>query len=124
MPRFYHSGESSPDNVFGRDKSLAAIIDLELGLSLNARGAPECETDAPEELPSAWHRAEKLVKSEKRSIAGVKAFPPLVAFLSLDAQGRDRPRFESHQADRLAGLFTITVGAIVQTRQCCVDLGN
>ena len=30
----------------------------------------------------------------ERSLVAIKAFAPLVAFLGLDAQGRDRPRFE------------------------------
>ena len=47
-----------------------------------------------------------------------------MAFLGLDAQGCDWARFESHQADRLAGIFAITVGAILKARQRRVDLGN
>src|SRR3990170_381566 len=57
-------------------------------------------------------------------VVAIKAFAPLVAFLCLDAQGRDRARIESLQADRLASLLAIAVGAVVQTRQCRVDLGN
>ena len=47
-----------------------------------------------------------------------------MAFLGVDAQGCDRPCFESHQTDRLASFFAIAVAAILKTRQRSVDLGN
>ena len=44
----------------------------------------------------------------------MKAFASLVALLSLDAQGGDRPRIESLKADRLACLLAIAIGTVVK----------
>src|SRR3990170_5095843 len=57
-------------------------------------------------------------------LVAVDALAPLVALLRLDAQGRDRPRIEAFQADRLAGLLAIAVGAIVEAHYGGVDLGD
>ena len=54
----------------------------------------------------------------------VDALAPLVALLRLDAQGGDRPRIEPLQADRLAGLLAIAVGAVVDALEGGVDLGD
>ena len=45
------------------------------------------------------------------------AFAPLVAFLRLEAQRRDRPRVQPLQRDRLAGRLAIAVLAVVDTPQ-------
>jgi hypothetical protein len=44
--------------------------------------------------------------------------------LRLDTQGGDRPRIEPLQADRLSGLLAIAVGAVVESRDRGVDLGD
>jgi hypothetical protein len=54
----------------------------------------------------------------------VDALAPLVALLGFDAQRRDRTCIEALQADRLAGLLAIAVGALVETGKGGVDLGN
>ena len=54
----------------------------------------------------------------------VDALAPLVALLGFDAQGRDRTRIEALQADRLAGLLAIAVGALIEAGKGGVDLGN
>src|SRR5690606_34650334 len=60
----------------------------------------------------------------RASVVPVDALAPLVPFLRLDRQGRDRARVEALQGNRLAGLLAIAVGAVVQPLQCRVDLGN
>src|SRR5262245_62057915 len=54
----------------------------------------------------------------------VDALAPFVALLGFDAQGGDRARIEALQADRLAGLLAIAVGALIEAGKRCVDLGN
>lgn len=55
-----------------------------------------------------------VVTSEQCLLAAILAFPLLVPFLGFDAKGRDRPRFQSKQADWLARFLTVAVRAIVQ----------
>src|SRR6478609_4901911 len=57
-------------------------------------------------------------------LVAVDALAPLVALLGFDAQCRDRPRVEPLQADWLAGLLAIAVGALVEAPKGRVDLGN
>jgi len=45
-----------------------------------------------------------------------------VAFLSFDAQGRDRARVEPLQIDRLAGLLAIAVSTVVDAFERLVNL--
>jgi hypothetical protein len=61
---------------------------------------------------------------ERQLFVAIDALAPLVALLGFDAQGRDRPRIEALQADRLAGLLAIAVGAFVEAGKGGVDLGN
>src|ERR1700760_4242829 len=58
------------------------------------------------------------------SVVAVDALAPLVPFLRLDRQGRDRPRLEPAQRDRFARLLAVAVGAVVDPRQRLVDLGD
>src|SRR5580693_7162104 len=51
------------------------------------------------------------------SIVPVDALAPLVAFLGLDRQGRDRPRLEALERDRLAGFFAIAVSTVFDALQ-------
>ena len=61
---------------------------------------------------------------ERQLFVAVDALAPLVALLGFDAQGRDRPRIEALQADRLAGLLAIAVSALIEAGKGRVDLGN
>src|SRR6476469_1065821 len=61
---------------------------------------------------------------KRQLFVAVDALAPLVALLGFDAQGRDRTCIEALQADRLAGLLTIAVGALIETGKGGVDLGN
>src|SRR6478672_10265922 len=63
-------------------------------------------------------------KEKGKLLVAVDALAPLVALLGFDAQGRDRPRVESLQADRLAGLLAIAVSALLKAGKGGVDLGN
>ena len=44
-------------------------------------------------------------------VVPVDALVALVTFLRLEGKGRDGPRFEALEGDRLAGLLAIAVGA-------------
>src|SRR6476620_8206115 len=61
---------------------------------------------------------------KRQLFVAVDALAPLVALLGFDAQGRDRTCIEALQADRLAGLLAIAVGALIETGKGGVDLGN
>jgi hypothetical protein len=54
----------------------------------------------------------------------VDAFATFVAFLGFEAERRRGPRVQSGQADRLAGLLAIAVGAVLDAAQGLVDLGD
>jgi hypothetical protein len=54
----------------------------------------------------------------------VLLFPTFAALLRLDAQGRNRTRFESLDADLFAGLDAVTVGAVLDALDRFVDLAN
>src|SRR5580658_5813898 len=64
------------------------------------------------------------LREPRRLIVAVDALAALVALLGLDRQRRDRPRLEPLDRDRLAGLFAIAVGAVLDARQGRVDLGD
>src|SRR5580658_5009314 len=59
-----------------------------------------------------------------RLIVAIDALAAFVALLRLDRQRRDRACFEPLDRDRLAGLLAIAVGAVLDARQRCVDLGD
>jgi hypothetical protein len=54
----------------------------------------------------------------------VDALAALVTLLGLQRQGRDGPGVEAGDADRLAGLFAVAVGAVLDAPQRLVDLGD
>src|SRR5690242_18178453 len=57
-------------------------------------------------------------------VIAIDALATLVAFLSFDREGGNRPRFEPLERDRLAGLLAITVGAVLDPLQRSIDLGD
>src|SRR5690606_25506072 len=68
---------------------------------------PGCEAHAPSGL-----------------FVAIDPLAPLMTLLRLDRERRDRPRIETLQADRLAGLLAIAVGAILDALQRVVDLAD
>src|SRR5580692_7387795 len=64
------------------------------------------------------------LRERGRLIVAIDALAAFVALLRLDRQRRDRPRLEPLDGDRLAGLLAIAVGAVFDTRQRCVNLGD
>src|SRR5690349_12056273 len=58
------------------------------------------------------------------SVVAVDPLAALVPLLGLEAQGRDGPRLQPGQADRLAGLLAEAVGAVLEAPQRLVDLGD
>ena len=58
------------------------------------------------------------------SVVAINALAALVALLGLDRQRRDRTGVEALQADRLAGLLAIAVGAVLDALEGGVDLGD
>src|SRR5687767_3724287 len=63
-------------------------------------------------------------RAARVSVVAHRALEPLVALLRLDAERRDRPRLEPADADGLAGLLAIAVGALFDAAQGRVDLGE
>src|SRR5260221_5549421 len=59
-----------------------------------------------------------------RSIVPVNPLAPLVTLLGLDRKRGDRPGLEALQRDRVAGLFAIAIGAVVNTVQRSIDFGD
>jgi len=51
-------------------------------------------------------------------------YAPLVHFLRLEAEGRNRPRVEPGNTDRIAGFLAVTVGTILDALDRSVYLGN
>jgi flagellar L-ring protein precursor FlgH len=78
------------------------------------------ENAAPRKRP----RFSILQRDEAASIVAINLLAPFVTLLRLDRQRRDRARIEPLQADRLAGLFAIAVGAVLDPAQRRVDLGD
>src|SRR5688572_12482572 len=70
---------------------------------------------APKERVSKGGRFQAL-------FVAIDALAPLVALLGLDAERGDRARIEPFQADGLAGLLAIAVGAVVEADDRRVDL--
>jgi hypothetical protein len=64
------------------------------------------------------------VSPRQQSVVAVDPFAALVPLLGFQAQGGHRPGVESGEADRLAGLFAIAVGAVLDPAKRFVDLGN
>ena len=60
--------------------------------------------------------------SGRPSTVAVGALVTLVAFLRLDAEGRDRAGFKATDADGFGGLLAIAVGAVFDPLQCRLDL--
>src|SRR4030095_6840224 len=58
------------------------------------------------------------------SVVPVGALHALVPLLRLGAQGGDRTGLQAAQADRLAGLLTVTVGALLDALEGVVDAGD
>jgi len=58
------------------------------------------------------------------SVVAVDAFPAFVTLLGLDGQRRRGAGFQTSEADRLAGLLAIAVGAVLDAAQRFVDLGD
>src|SRR3954451_15521050 len=57
-----------------------------------------------------------------RSIVPVNPLAPLMALLGLDREGGNWTGLQALDRDRLAGLFAIAVGSIVDPVQCSIDL--
>ena len=58
------------------------------------------------------------------SVVAIDALAALVALLGLDRERRDRTGVEALEADRLAGLLAIAVGAVLDALEGGVDLGD
>ena len=58
------------------------------------------------------------------SVFAVGALQPLVPLLRLEAQGRDRPRIEPANPDRLVGFFAIAIGPALDPLQRLVNLDD
>src|ERR1700730_5896610 len=58
------------------------------------------------------------------SLVALYQLATLLPLLRLYRQRRNRPRFEALDRDRLAGLLAVAVGAILDARECLVDLGD
>ena len=57
-----------------------------------------------------------------RSVLAEDALATLVALLGFERQGGDRAGFKAAQADRLAGLLALAVGAVLDAGERGVDL--
>src|SRR5687767_13079617 len=58
------------------------------------------------------------------SFVAVDALAPLVPLLRLHRQRGDRARLEPLEGNRLAGLLAVAIGAVVETGERGVDLGD
>ena len=65
-----------------------------------------------------------MSRRRRRLFVAINFFAALVAFLRFDRQGGDRAGIQTLEADRLAGLLAITVGAVVDALHGGVDFGN
>ena len=59
---------------------------------------------------------------DQNSIVAVNPLAALVAFLRLDRQRGDGPRIQPPQADRIARLLAIAIGAVIDPLQRRLDL--
>src|SRR4051812_22480130 len=57
-------------------------------------------------------------------VVAVDAFAALVPLLGFQAEGGDGPGVESSEANWLASLFAVAVGAVLDPPQRLVDLGD
>src|SRR4029453_940877 len=64
------------------------------------------------------------MKTSRLSVIAVYAFSTLVPLLRFDRECGDRARFQPTQRDWLASFLAITVGAVLDTPQCLIDLGD
>src|SRR5262245_21262478 len=64
------------------------------------------------------------VSAPQPSIVAIHPLAPLVALLGFGREGRDRARVEASQGNRLAGFLAEAVGAILDSLQRSIDLGN
>src|SRR5262249_49237257 len=63
-------------------------------------------------------------RAVRTSIVLINAFAPLVPLLRLDGERGDRACLEPLERDRLAGLFAVAVGAVLEAGQRLLDLGD
>jgi hypothetical protein len=57
-------------------------------------------------------------------LIAIDSLAPLVPFLRLDREGRDRPRVEAPERNGITGLDAIAVRAVLDARQRGFDLGD
>src|ERR1700681_148500 len=69
-------------------------------------------------------RADGTRHGRTNSLFPITPLAALVAFLPLHRQGRDRPRFQAPDRNRLAGLLAIAIGAVLDARERSLDLGD
>ena len=60
----------------------------------------------------------------RRLVLAVDALAPLVALLRFDRKRCDRTRIKTLQADRLAGLLAVSIGAVLDPGHRRIDLGD
>src|SRR5690606_28476870 len=85
---------------------------------------PRATPQRPRRLTGCSAAAASPAPKERHSVVAVDPLAPLVAFLRLEREGRDRSRLQSPQGDRLPGLLTIAVGAVIDACERLVDLGD
>ena len=91
-------------------------------LTINAVAAPIAAQNG-----SSLEQTRTFRHLTKVCIASVFAVDPLTTFvplLSLHRQGRRRASLQTTQPDRLAGILTVAVGAVLDPAQRIIDLGD
>src|SRR5258705_4811067 len=64
------------------------------------------------------------IPGTRHSVVLVDVLTPLVPLLRLDRERSDRTCLQPLERDRLAGLFAIAVGAILDAGERLIDLGD
>src|SRR5712692_3953814 len=79
----------------------------------------KAKTSQARRMPHARRNMRRKARTQtfKFSLVPIDALAALVTLLRLDRERGNRPRFEPLERDRLAGLLTIAVSAILQSRE-------
>src|SRR5262245_45189868 len=116
-------GHTGPPSLTSRT-TWAAVWRAVAAIKDRGAGFIRAISDVNDPPAGKAEQQDAMLLARNVSVVPIDALAPLVALLRLDRQRRDRTSLQTAQRYRLAGLFAIAVGAVVDARERGVDLGD